>query len=122
VLECLDVEHDPHLIEEIDTLQAEHVDDDDDGDEEDEDDPGEEIATMMPGSSGLVSESVQRNPAPSRASEVKSLHATSVEFALNGYRTNVAQLLLLKMPLLDVFKASSDATTTPGTTMNVRRT
>jgi hypothetical protein len=79
VLECLDVELDSHLVEEIDAVQAEHAegadgDDDgehDDGDEEDEDDPCEEVATM-PGSSGLVSESVQPNPTPSRVWEVKS--------------------------------------------------
>jgi hypothetical protein len=119
VLERLDVELDAHLIEEIDVLQAEHVDPDghgddgeeDDGDEEDEGDPGEEIA-IMPQSSGLVSESVHPETS-SLAGEVKSLQATSVEYALDGFRTNVSQLLLLKMPLMDVFKALSDATTNP---------
>jgi hypothetical protein len=119
VLERLDAELNAHLIEEIEGVQAEHTDDahddddgeEDDGDEEDEDDPGEDIATM-PGSSGLVSESVHPETS-SRASEMKFLHAASVEYALDGFRTNVAQLLLLKMPLMDVFKALSDATTTP---------
>jgi hypothetical protein len=117
VLERLDAELDAHLIEEIKAVQVEHADDanddddgkEDDGDEEDGDDPGEDIA-IMPGSNGLVSESVQRNPT---AWEMKFLHAASVEYALDGFRTNVAQLLLLKMPLMDVLKALSDATTNP---------
>jgi hypothetical protein len=44
---------------------------------------------------------------------MKFLHAASVEYALDGFRTNVAQLLLLKMPLMDVLRALSDATTNP---------
>jgi hypothetical protein len=114
VLERLDAELNAHLIEEIEAVQAEHDDEngeEDDGDEEDEDDRGEDIAPM-PGSSGLGSESVHPET-PSPASEMKFLHAASVEYALDGFRTNVAQLLLLKMPLMDVFKALSDATNYP---------
>jgi hypothetical protein len=122
VLGCLDVELDAHLLEEIDAIHVEHVDaadgasdhddvEEDDGNEEDEDGQGEGIATT-PESSGLVSESVHPETS-GLAWEMKFLHAASVEYALDGFRTNVAQLLLLKMPLMDVLKALSDATTNP---------
>jgi hypothetical protein len=123
VLERLDAELDAHLIEEIKAVQAEHADgadhtdhtDDTDGAgdaaEKDDDHEEDEIATMT-GPGGLVLESVHPETS-SLAWEMKFLHTASVEYALDGFRTNVAQLLPLKMPLLDVFKALSDATTTP---------
>jgi hypothetical protein len=129
-LERLDAELNAHLTEEINAVQAEHTDDahdDDDADhtddsngagdaddEEDDDEEGEddEIATMT-GPGGPALESVHPKSTSSLAQEMQFLHAASVEYALDGFRTNVAQLLLLKMPLMDVFKALSEATTTP---------
>jgi hypothetical protein len=118
VLERLDAELDAQLIEEIKAVQVQHGDDvhdydhtdhtDGAGDADDEDD---EIATMT-GPGGLVLESVHPESTSSLAQEMNFLHATSVEYALDGFRTTVAQLLLLKMPLMAVFKALSDATTT----------
>jgi hypothetical protein len=46
----------------------------------------------------------------SSAQEIESLTAYSVEYALDGFRTNLAHLLCLKVPLPEVLEALSNAT------------